>query len=72
MILIYEDVFLEDDDDLRPGSEAVMMLERDESFTSSYSCDWLVGVESERECCYACYCELDGFPPLHRSFSWSS
>jgi len=35
VILIYGDVFLEDDDDLCPGSEAVMMLERNESFISS-------------------------------------
>ena len=67
VMLIYGDVFFEDDDDLCPGSEAVMMLERYESFISSYSCDWLI--EFKRKCYYACYCELDGFPPLHMSFS---
>ena len=34
VMLIYGDVFFEDDDDLCPGSEAVMMLERYESIIS--------------------------------------
>ena len=34
VMLIYGDAFLENDDDLCPGSEAVMMLERYESFIS--------------------------------------